>query len=209
MPKMNNSFKITIVCVLFCLSYIIYVSLKGNDGTSFGTVNAQKNNDDKKAEETTTSETKKSDDSSTTKVLTFTRDIDPAFVEEIKQKEIELQNRQAELERRKENLDILEADINKRLKELNNVKQQLEEVVVQVDAKHQKEIKQLVSVLESMKPAQSAQILEGLPIDDAVNIILQMQQKKAAKILDIVKPETAIKITELINNQKMNKPLKE
>lgn len=197
--KQENSkkkIKIIIVCALFCVSYIIFINYKNTNSNTSGILYAE----DIKAENKADAGNKKTLNSKDT--LNTSTKPDSLFVEEIKQKDLELQKREEQIGKEEEKLKIIKADIEQKIAQLNALKSELDEIIKKVDAKHLKELKHLVSVLEAMKPEESAAVFEGLPINDAVNIILMMNEKKAGKILGVVKSEKAVQITELINKKK-------
>lgn len=192
--------KIILICALFCTTYTIHIGINLTNFLNPGIVYAQDTAILKKAEYKSTSANIKNKNGE--KELNLTTKTDSVFVEEIKQKELELQKREQEIKREEENLKILKADVEQKIAELKKLKAELDETIKKVDAQHLKNLKRLVTSFEAMKPEEAAKVVEGLSINDAASIILMMSEKKAGKILGVVSPDIAIKITEQINKTK-------
>lgn len=118
---------------------------------------------------------------------------------DLKQRERELDRREAVLEQKRLMLETIEADLNKEIADFEVRKAELVEYTKKADVKRRKLIAQLVLSMQSTQPIKSAEILTGLEVGLAVEILSQMTDKKAGKIIDAMESATMIKIIEKMN----------
>lgn len=103
----------------------------------------------------------------------------------------ELDAREQELARIEQELQAQKLDLEKRLKELTEMRGQISAVLedrVKVDSE---KVDTLVQMYSNMKAPQAAKIFESLDEDLAVEILGRMKKKNAAEIMNLLKPEKA------------------
>lgn len=113
---------------------------------------------------------------------------------DLKQRERELERREAALEKRRLMLETQKGIIDQAIARNEVLVVQLQDYTKKADAKRKKLIAQLVLSMQVTQATNAAEILEGLEVGLAVEILSQMTDKKAGKIIDVVKPEIMIKI---------------
>ncbi len=114
-----------------------------------------------------------------------------------------LAERKKELDEREKNLQKMEAEIlvqktelDAKLKDLEEMRKKISSVLddkVQLDDKR---IENLVQFYSSMKPQQSAKIMESIDESLAVEVLSRMKKKSAADIMNLIAPEKAKAISE-------------
>lgn len=104
-----------------------------------------------------------------------------------------------------ERLRILKEDLAKKTEELKKLKEEIDAKI-----KHQEELKaeltktqeeryqRLAKIYEQMPPEEAATRLEKLDNETAVNLILAIKPRQAAKILANVSPEKAATLSKII-----------
>ena len=126
----------------------------------------------------------------------------PALVTEkgilavLSRKEKELQAREEELARNEERLNIVKADIEKRLGELKAEHEEIAALVKKIDEINDQRNKKIVKIYESMNPEEAASRLEKLEEEMAVMILASMSERKAAKVLSFVDISKSAKLSQ-------------
>jgi len=140
----------------------------------------------------------------------------------LREREQELARREAILSSRTGALGALELELNQRLKETETVKKETEgllqrnEAVLaeqQALAEQQKKedealkdvrLKHLVTAYTGMKPEQAGSLMNSMDDDVAVSILSAMPGGKAGKILAMVNPEKAARLTKAISEKRID-----
>ena len=140
----------------------------------------------------------------------------------LREREQELARREAILTSRTGALGALELELNQRLKETETVKKETEgllqrnEAVLaeqQALAEQQKKedealkdvrLKHLVTAYTGMKPEQAGSLMNSMDDDVAVSILSAMPGGKAGKILAMVNPEKAARLTKAISEKRID-----
>lgn len=128
----------------------------------------------------------------------------------------QLAGRRAELDKRTEDLQQREALLQaaeKRLEEkvaqLQQSRAELEKLLGQANDQQSEQIKSLVKIYETMKPAQAAKIFEQLDMPVLLQVIQQMKEAKAAPVLAAMDPAKAKAVTtELMQKKELPQPPK-
>ncbi len=100
------------------------------------------------------------------------------------------------LQDQEKRLKRLELEILTQQKEIEKIQEKITEIVNEINQIREANVSQLAIVYSKMKPENSSQIINNMPVDLAVKIFLKMKPNKVAKILNFVNREKAIKITE-------------
>ena len=102
-------------------------------------------------------------------------------------------------------IDGLQASLHKgdslraeTLEELERVKENLKVQQVQADSANYKQVKKLAKIVENMPPGEAAKMLEALSDDMIINIIMQLKQRQAAKIMAEFSSSRSARLSEVI-----------
>ncbi|MFQ5355111.1 MAG: MotE family protein [Mariprofundaceae bacterium] len=112
-----------------------------------------------------------------------------------------LDERSKTLDERQESIVKAEADIAKRIDELESLRTQIQSRLDQEDSIKTKKIKRLTAVYSSMKPEKAALVITRLELDTIIKMFSRMDEKKVGKILSFLPPENAVKITQALSRQ--------
>ena len=111
------------------------------------------------------------------------------------QKVFDLQKWENELKAEAKQLEVLKADIDKRIEENNKTLKQINAGIKVIEEANTKRFQNVVEVYETMKAEEAAKSLSELDLEILVGIMNAMKVKKAAKILPFIEPSKAAKIT--------------
>lgn len=112
--------------------------------------------------------------------------------EMLKLQEEHLNQIKAEIEKNLEGLTLKEQGIDKQMKEMDSLRQSLEE----------EELKKLAKVFESTPPEQAGPMFDKLDIQLAAKIIFRMNGRYAGKIWGYVNPDRAVLISRELSTMK-------
>ncbi len=111
---------------------------------------------------------------------------------------LKLNDRKKELDLREEELNRMEAeiteqklDLEKRLKELDDMRRNISSVLEEKVKGDEQKLDTLVQMYTNMKAQQAAKIFESMDEGLAVDILSRMKKKNAAEIMNLLKPEKA------------------
>lgn len=107
----------------------------------------------------------------------------------------ELDRRERELAQRQALLDAAGQEIDKKVSELGNLRQELEDLLGKQQAAQEDRIKSLVKIYEGMKPKEAARIFDTLEMDILISVIGKMSERKTSPILASMNPEKARALT--------------
>jgi len=113
-------------------------------------------------------------------------------------KEKALDEKESLLREKERRLIVLQEELQKKEKDIENLRQKVETVLAELQALKDEDLSRLVAVYTAMKPAAAAPLMEKLDLPYAVEVILRMEPRKAAKLLSAIKPERAAAISRSI-----------
>ena len=116
-------------------------------------------------------------------------------LQNLAQRREELDKRALEMNQHEALLTAAEQRIDGKIKELENLRGELQGLLHQVDGQEEERISSLVKIYETMKPREAAAILEGLEMSVALVVLERMREAKSAPILAAMDPQKASKIT--------------
>jgi len=99
------------------------------------------------------------------------------------------------LKNQKKDLKRLEAEVDKKLDQLQAIRLQIEQLLAEKDATELKKIRDLGKMYNKMSPEKAARIFSTLDQDLAISILENMKTKAAAKILNNMDRDKAAKLT--------------
>lgn len=128
--------------------------------------------------------------------------IDPASYGVLEDVATDLKNRQDKLEEREAAIAAREAAVsqvearaNAQLKRLETYKGELTALADRITRQEREQMLRLVKVYESMKPANAAEVFDGLELDVLMPIVKAMNGQRLAKIVAQMDPAKAQEIT--------------
>ena len=106
-----------------------------------------------------------------------------------------LDQKARELDQREALLVIAEQRVDEKVAELEVVRGQIEALLGQLDEEGEAQLLGLVSIYESMRPADAATIFNGLDLEVLISVLERMRGTKSAAILAGMNPERARLVT--------------
>jgi flagellar motility protein MotE (MotC chaperone) len=119
-------------------------------------------------------------------------------------KDAALKRREELVENEKQDLRAAEAALEARLLELQKLRDQIREMLTDLDAEREERVASLVKMFESMRPKQAAAILEVTDDEIALEVLERMNQGKAGKTLAAMDPKRAASLAERIGRAALN-----
>jgi flagellar motility protein MotE (MotC chaperone) len=107
-----------------------------------------------------------------------------------------LERREATLSTRESDLRAAEEQVEVRLTELKELREDIRGLLEELDEDRQARVTRLVKMLEAMRPAQAAKILQGTPQAVALEALMAMNQAKAGRALAAMDPVLAASLAE-------------
>jgi len=100
-----------------------------------------------------------------------------------------------ELDARERLLSAAEGRLDKRIDELQKIRDSIEALVRQYNDQEKAELQSIVKIYETMKPKDAAAILEELEMPILLSIVEVMKERKSASILAAMEPKRAREVT--------------
>lgn len=164
-----------------------FLLLKSSDFSVISQASAESTPPKEKQEESKTIEEKKTAETAPK------NEIDPLLLDENqikvlmalakKEKNIKETEQEADIEKQKKIVELAQENLNKRIEELEKVKKGIDSKKEELTTDEKKNIENITKIYETMKPAQSADILNKMELTSVTQIIKHMNPKKAAAIV--------------------------
>lgn len=113
----------------------------------------------------------------------------------LQQERINLVNERESVAKQKKDLKRLEAEVDKKLDQLQTTRLEIEQLLAEKDAAELQRIRDLSKMYEKMSPDKAAKIFSTITEDLAISILGNMKTKAAAKILNNMDRDKAAKLT--------------
>jgi flagellar motility protein MotE (MotC chaperone) len=123
---------------------------------------------------------------------------DPIVLDEIKKKHEEIDKKWKDLEARETEIKARETALNDELKKLQTARDEIAKIETDHLQANQEKVAKVVETLENMNPKASSQMLANLDQNLAVMAMDQMSTPKLAKVMNLMEPARATKLTELL-----------
>jgi flagellar motility protein MotE (MotC chaperone) len=107
----------------------------------------------------------------------------------------ELDKREKDLDMREQVLKVTEKRLEEKMAEIKKVQQNVDAALKTYDHKEDAQMKSLVKVYETMKPADAARIMNTLDMKVLIEVTQRMSERKIAPIMAAMDPSTAKKLT--------------
>lgn len=131
-------------------------------------------------------------------------DLSPGEMEVLKQLSVrreELEKRSKELDTREALIKVAEQRVDTKIKEMENLRQQLQGMVNQVNEGQAVQLDNLVKIYETMKPDEAARIFETLEMPTLLGVVQRMKPKSTAPIMAKMAPDKAKELTMALTKQ--------
>lgn len=126
---------------------------------------------------------------SATKTLDSPEELD--HLSKLREKKKELDAREEEINRLDAELQKQKVDLEARLKDLRETREQISKMLEDRVKNDESKVDTLVQMYSNMRPPQAAKVFETLDEDLAIDILGRMKKKSAADIMNLLKPEKA------------------
>ncbi len=114
------------------------------------------------------------------------------LMESLNEERLKLEKQHLSLERREEELKIIRSEVDNKISRLKELRERLEELLVQKDEVELEKVKKLSKIYQKRDPAEAAKNLASMEKELAVSILSMMRDKSAGKILDEMDEDTAV-----------------
>lgn len=114
---------------------------------------------------------------------------------ELRERRGELDDREAELDQREALLQAAEMRMDEKIDALNAARDEIQDLLGQVEGAEEERLARLVQVYEIMKPKEAAAIFDGVDRDVLLSVMERMNERKLAPILAAMKPALARELT--------------
>lgn len=115
----------------------------------------------------------------------------------------ELARLEKELDARERLLNVTEGRLDKRIAEMQVLRDSIEALVRQYDEQEESELQSIVKIYETMKPKDAASILGDLEMPILLGIMEAMKERKSASILAAMEPQRAREVTTELARQRV------
>lgn len=116
----------------------------------------------------------------------------------------QLSARERELETKNMQLKTLEAEVDKKIAGMQQLRNELTQLLDRKDEEENERIAELSLIYERMNPQQAAALLAELDTQMAVNLLLGIKKKTAGQIMERLDADTALKISLAFTDMTMN-----
>ncbi|SMF68004.1 Flagellar motility protein MotE, a chaperone for MotC folding [Tistlia consotensis] len=122
-------------------------------------------------------------------------DQDIELLQALAKRRQQIDERAAEIDQRASLLSAAEKRIDEKIGHMEDLKKQIDGLLVKYDDQEEKQMKSLVKIYENMKPKDAARIFEKLDMDVLLSVIERMKERKSAPVLAQMNPDRAQEIT--------------
>lgn len=124
--------------------------------------------------------------------------VDQTALEDLKKRRSEFEKKSKELAERETELKARERAVEEQIKKLEEVRDQITKGDDLKKKENQEKIAKIVETIESMSPKAAANLLASIDEPLAVAAITQVSTPKLAKLMNIMEPARAFRLTELL-----------
>ncbi|WP_298859151.1 hypothetical protein [uncultured Sulfitobacter sp.] len=129
-----------------------------------------------------------------------------ALIAALTEREAQISQREKKLEMRLQALSIADGEIEKRLETLRETEQNLRATLSLADEASEKDLLNLTTVYENMKPKEAAELFEQMEPNFAAGFLGRMRPEAAASVLAGLSPQVAYSISVILAGRNANVP---
>lgn len=124
--------------------------------------------------------------------------VSAAAIEDLQKSREELNLKQKDLVAKDAELSLREKSISEEMKKLEMIRDGIEQVQGAKKKEQEEKVSKLMETVLSMNPKSAAKLLDTVNDDLAVRVISQMDTPKLAKIMNIMEPARASRLSEML-----------
>lgn len=124
--------------------------------------------------------------------------VDQTALEDLKKRRAELEKKNKELVERENELKSRERAVEEQIKKMEEVRDQITQGDNLKKKENQEKIAKIVETIESMSPKAAALLIASIDEPLAIAAITQVSTPKLAKMMNIMEPARAFRLTELL-----------
>ena len=124
--------------------------------------------------------------------------VDQTALEDLKKRRSELEKKNKELAERETELKSRERAVEEQIKKMEEVRDQITKGDDLKKKENQEKIAKIVETIESMSPKAAANLIASIDETLAIAAITQVSTPKLAKMMNIMEPARAFRLTELL-----------
>ncbi|MFO7766004.1 MAG: hypothetical protein R6V33_06200 [Pelovirga sp.] len=125
----------------------------------------------------------------------FTSVEERRILADIRERDERLTEREEQLEKRELQLKTLQAEVDKKIAAMQELRTELNQLLDRQDAAEADRIYELSLIYERMNPQQAAVLISELETRTAVDLLLGIKKKTAGQIMERLNEETAIRLS--------------
>ncbi len=118
-----------------------------------------------------------------------------AIIAQIRKREVDLVVREQNVAERERAVAELETLLERRVVELDRIRQEVEDRIAAWSSQGQDRVMQLANVYSAMPPPKAGALLGKLDLDLAVSVLREMKKKKSAAVLSAMQPDRALRLS--------------
>ncbi|MDQ6994986.1 MAG: hypothetical protein Q9M18_05265 [Mariprofundaceae bacterium] len=116
----------------------------------------------------------------------------------LQQARVQIAAKEKQLNEHLDALNKADARVKKRIKELEDLESNIQDLLEQEKAVKNKKIKRLTAVYEGMKADKAAAVISQMELSTVVKMFSKMDEKKVGKILSFLRPKQAMMISQAL-----------
>ena len=115
----------------------------------------------------------------------------------LREKQAELEKREVAVAAREKQLLALQAELDETLKKTKAMRDEMDKLAGAAETKRKQELGKWISIHETMKPTEAAQMLAEMDDDFSLELLAMMETRKSSKILGELVKTNKVKATAL------------
>jgi flagellar motility protein MotE (MotC chaperone) len=123
---------------------------------------------------------------------------DPQSLEELRLKQLELEQLRTQLKSKEQELDARQTALETEIKRLDTLKAEISQIGQKQKNQHEEKVSKLIETFETMSPKAVAQLLAGLEESLAVLAMERMDTTKLAKVMNLLEVQKSTRLSELL-----------
>jgi len=135
-------------------------------------------------------------------IETTDSDIKQEVFDDLTKRRLEIEQKEKKLGQREALLEAAQKELDKKVKEMEGLRDELRELLKQQTADEATRIQSLVKIYSGMKPKDAARIFNTLDTDILLDVVGSMPESKAGAILALMESDRAKLLTTLLAEQK-------
>ncbi len=121
---------------------------------------------------------------------------------ELKERRIELDDREARADQREALIKVTEKRIEEKISELDSLRQEIIELLGNQSEEEEARMQSLVKIYSGMKPKDASAIFNNLDMDILLQVVSRMSERKSAPIIASMDIQKAQELTTLLAEQR-------